>query len=122
MWPKSTLLRAFDASVEVRELTPEGEVRAQRRPRRARLGRPGRRAAGRGDRRGGPGGRARVSRRRPRSKRVRRRRGGCCSASRRRGWSRRSATHVPAVIADDLDDADMVITLRNYYPRKPSMP
>ncbi len=115
------LLRGYDNPAEVRELSPDGEVlRSLQRPERSEPARMDRL-----DRRGRP----------PRAEREQ---GGSpvVSVGRDGAGQRRvlpfgiarnrleeaiRVAAIPATIADDLDDADFVMTLRNYYRRKPSV-
>ena len=105
------LLRGFDAPAETRELSPEGEVqRALAQHERPEPVRPGRRAAagrGRGQAPAGAGGGARHVY--------------PFGIARNRLEQAVRATGVVVVITDNLDDADAVITLRNYYRRKPGV-
>ena len=114
-----SLLRGFDAPAEVRELTPEGEL--QRSLARPEPSGPVRADRGdRGDRRAG----------------GRRGREGTLSQGGAGGGGRRiypfgiarnrleqaiRGTGVPATVVDSLDDADVVLTLRSHYRRKPAV-
>jgi stage III sporulation protein SpoIIIAA len=108
------LLRGFDAPAEVRELTPEGDVQrvlappAAPIPMRAERRAPG--AGGRGGRAQGQGAD------RPGARRVY-----PFGIARNRLEQAIRGAGIPATIADSLDDADVVLTLRNYYRRKPGL-
>ncbi len=111
-----SLLRGFPAQAEVRELTPEGEIERSVAPaepseqlRPERRGGRGRRvpaAAAPGRAAGGGGPARRVL---------------PFGIARNRLEQAIRATGAPASVADSLDDADVVMTLRNYYRRKPGL-
>jgi len=99
------ILRGYPVPPEMRELDPEGNLRlAEATPRR--WG---------GD--GGPAVRAAASE--PRLAAGRERRIYPFGVSRQRMSQALRQTHFPGQIVDHLDDADIVITLRPYYRRKP---
>jgi stage III sporulation protein SpoIIIAA len=106
------ILRGYQISPEMRELTADGEVKAvaatsgqyrREGPRRGIDG--GFAAAEPGDRRAAAAGRER--------------RIYPFGVSRQRLQQALRETHFPGTIVDHLDDADVVITLRPYYRRKP---
>jgi hypothetical protein len=108
-----SLLRGFDAPPEVRELDENGEVRQV-------FDRPppssfNEAARGRREREPRRGGRVEVGDGPPRPLR----RIYPFGIARNRLEQAIRDTGVPAIISDRIDDADMVVTLRNYYRRKP---
>jgi stage III sporulation protein SpoIIIAA len=102
------ILRGYNVPAEVRELDPEGNIRLGQGPARRSDGRDSREPAlfqesGRG---------------RP-SADLREKRIYPFGVSRQRLTQAIRQTHFPARIVDHMDDADVVITLRPYYRRKP---
>jgi stage III sporulation protein SpoIIIAA len=106
------LLRGFEASPEVRQLNQDGEVQAEiagRRESRSVERRNGHRD---GAGHAGEGAQARpgeVQRLYP------------FGISRSRLYQAIRDTHAPVTVVDDMREADAVITLRNYYRRKPQV-
>jgi stage III sporulation protein SpoIIIAA len=103
-----SILRGYDIPAEIRELDAEGNIRLAETPGRrvsreaAAAGAPGFTEAGSGG--GWPG----------REKRIY-----PFGVSRQRLTQALRQTHYPGTIVDHLDDADVVVTLRPYYRRKP---
>jgi stage III sporulation protein SpoIIIAA len=128
------MLRGFDTPAEIRELTEEGEVRRYLSQAQARVG-PGGWLDGRSDRRererdrdrerGSGGERERYPRPggppRPVDAPQALRRVYPFGIARNRLDQAIRSAGVPAGIAASLDEADVVLTLRNYYRRKPAM-
>lgn len=104
------VLRGYPMPPEMRELTADGELRSERAaPVRAERGPRSGRTAGRQSPDGGG----------PAVPPARERRIYPFGVSRQRLQQALRETHFPGVIVDHLDDADVVITLRPYYRRKP---
>jgi stage III sporulation protein SpoIIIAA len=126
-----SLLRGYDAPAEIRELTDDGEVRRYLAQTRPTVGPGG--WLDTGDRRGRGRdreyGRERPFERTPRELppgavppvRPAERRVYPFGIARNRLEQAIRGSGVPATIAADLDEADVVLTLRNYYRRKPGM-
>ena len=100
------ILRGYDMPAEMRELDAEGNIRLVETPAR-RQGREGAAMPATGMRGVGPSGGGREKRIYP------------FGVSRQRLSQALHQTHYPGKIVDHMDDADVVITLRPYYRRKP---
>jgi stage III sporulation protein SpoIIIAA len=107
-----SILRGYEVPPEMRELAAEGEVRKLSG---ATARRPERNGEMRADLAYVAGGAAPA----PAKASARERRVYPFGVSRQRLEQAIRETHFPAVIVDHLDDADVVITLRPYYRRKP---
>lgn len=118
------LLRGFDAPAEIRELTAEGDVqrsRARAEPRES-VARPGRlRPDGRLDGRSEPRTDDRRRTPRPPEAMAAVQRVFPFGIARNRLEQAIRDTGVTAVIVEAVEDADFVVTLRNYYRRKPGV-
>ncbi|HVP05760.1 MAG TPA: R3H domain-containing nucleic acid-binding protein [Dehalococcoidia bacterium] len=105
------ILRGYEVPPEMRELTAEGEVKVLRG---GEVQRPVRRGETRQDLAYVAGGPAPERGAAPRERRIY-----PFGVSRQRLEQALRETRFPGVIVDHLDDADVVITLRPYYRRKP---
>ncbi len=110
-----SILRGYDVPPEIRELSPEGEVKSAKGP----AGKERRRADSARITAAGGAGLAEEAGTRLPPERGPERRIYPFGVSRQRLQQAMRETQFPGALVDHLDDADVVITLRPYYRRKP---